>query len=49
MSNSLTGISVLILFTFLLFFAYFKSLQDFKEEKSKENQVLCFLEQVYCL
>lgn len=43
MSNSLTSISVLILFTFLLFFAYFKSLQDFKEEKSKEKPSIMFL------
>lgn len=43
MSNSLTGIIVLILFTFLLFFAYFKALQDFKEEKSKEKPSIMLL------
>lgn len=43
MNNLLIGIIVLILFTFLLFFAYFKSLQDFKEEKSKEKPNIMFL------
>lgn len=43
MNNLLIGISVLILFTFLLFFAYFKSFQDFKEEKSKEKPSIMLL------
>ena len=43
MNNLLIGIIVLILFTLLLIFAYFKSLQDFKEEKSKEKPSIMFL------
>ena len=43
MNNLLTGIIFLIPFPFLLFFAYFKSLQDFKEEKSKEKPSIMLL------